>query len=84
MSTRETLPKAVQALHLRIGRVVVDAPAGADRLAITYELQRELRQAIGERLQPSPSEPVVHGSGTLSGRIAEAVASRVRLEAGGR
>lgn len=74
----------MQALHLRIGRVVVDAPAGADRHAIARALQRELPQAIGERLQSSTSEPRVNGNGTLSERVAEAVAGRLRPGDGGR
>jgi hypothetical protein len=74
----------MQALHLRIGRVVVDAPAGADRHAIARDLQRELPQALGERLQSSAHVPLANGDATLSARVAEAVASRLLPGSGGR
>jgi hypothetical protein len=75
------LPKQAQALHLRIGRVLVDAPAGADRHAIARTLERDLAGVIGARLaQPHGDAPLpgAEGPGTLTACIADAVAKRLR------
>lgn len=65
-------------VHLRIGRVVVDAEAGTDRAALARALAGQLPAAITQRLLAS-SAPVAPGSTgtTLHERIADAVAARM-------
>ncbi len=78
MSARAPLPKDVQALHLHIGRVVIDAPAGADRQAIARLLAHELPIALRARLAPGGADVAAHGTQGLSAGIAEAVAGHLQ------
>ena len=68
-------------VHLRIGRLVVDAEAGTDRAALARALAEQLPTAIGERLLASPAPGVAPA--TLHVRIADAVAPRVAAQIGG-
>lgn len=65
-------------VHLRIGRLVVDAEAGTDRAALARALARQLPAAITQRLLAS-SAPGAPGSAgaTLHDCIADAVAARL-------
>lgn len=64
-------------LHLRIGRLVVDAEPGADRTAVARALARQLPAAIGVRLQTPAAPATPAAAATLSDRIADAVVPRV-------
>ncbi len=65
-------------VHLRIGRLVVDAEAGTDRVALARALAGQLPAAITQRLLASsgPAAPGMAGM-ALHERIADAVAPRV-------
>jgi hypothetical protein len=64
-------------LHLRIGRITVDAAPGTDRRALMRELQQQLPGAIAARLG---SNPVSDLQATTVSGVADAVAARVRQE----
>ncbi len=78
MTTRTHLPKAAQALHLRIGRIVIDAPASADRVALARTLAREVPRAVEARLTARHDNLRAQGTHTISERIADAVAERLQ------
>jgi hypothetical protein len=79
------------AVHLRIGRVVVVAPAGVDRAGLARQLADQLPAAIVRQLGSGPAAlpgAVEHGTpadsggagpaGTLARHVGAAVATHVK------
>jgi len=72
-----SLPRDFSQCHVRIGRLVVDAPPGTDRAALARELAGALPAALGERLAGGTTAAPA-GTPTLAQQVAAAVAARLR------
>lgn len=73
-----TSPREV---HLHVGRIVIDAPAGSDRAALRRQIAAQLPQAIVGRLRsegPSRDDGASPATPSTVDRIAATVAEQVR------